>query len=176
MRLADLIPDGFLNDENDAIGLLEAEHDKLLELFERFEKTRGDASAAQKEAIVAEACGTLKRHMRTEEDVFYPAVRDSLHDEMIMNEALVEHDGAKTLVDELENMDGEDDMFDAKFKVLAEYTRHHIKEEREQMFPRVRASSLDLKTLGEKMIASEKVPPIRRRLPRSDRQRPFPVT
>jgi hypothetical protein len=44
------------------------------------------------------------------------------------------------------------------------------------MFPQVRASSLDLKTLGGKMIASEKAPPIRRRLPRSDRQRPFPVT
>ena len=175
MKLADLIPEGMFYDKNDAIGLLEAEHEKLLELFERFAKLRHDATSAQKEVIVAEACGTLKRHMRTEEDVFYPAVREALRDEDdLLNEALVEHDGARALVDDLENMDGDDEMFDAKFKVLAEYTRHHIKEEREQMFPRVRASSLDLKTLGEKMIASEKVPPIRRRLPRSDRQRPFP--
>lgn len=85
--------------------------------------------------------------------MFYPAIRGALDDEDLMNEAIVEHDGAKSLIHDLEGMDAGDEMFNAKFIVLAEYIKHHVKEERQEMFPKVRATDVDLKALGAKMLA-----------------------
>ena len=102
---------------------------------------------------VADACHALAVHMAVEEGVFYPAVRDAVEDDDLMNEALVEHDGAKSLIQDLEGMDAGDEMFNAKFTLLAASVRYHVKEERDEIFPRVRATSIDLKALGQKMLA-----------------------
>lgn len=153
MKLADLMPKGLLKDEQDAIALLEADHDKVLALFDQFEDIKQSPAHQEKQAIVADACHALSIHMAVEEGVFYPAVRDAVEEDDLMNEALVEHDGAKSLIHDLERMDAGDEMFNAKFTVLAESVRHHVKEERDEMFPRVRATTIDLKALGRKMLA-----------------------
>jgi hypothetical protein len=153
VKLADLMPKGLLKDDQDAIALLEADHDKVLALFDHFEDIREGDAHQEKQAIVADACHELTIHFRIEEEVFYPGVRSGVADDDLMNEALVEHDGAKALVHDLERMDAGDEMFNAKFTVLAENIRHHVKEERDEMFPKVRATSLDLRALGRKMTA-----------------------
>lgn len=153
MKLADLLPKGLLKDDQDAISLLEADHDKVLALFEHFEDIRDSDATKEKQTIVADACRELTIHMALEEEVFYPAVQGPLDEEDLMNEAQVEHDGAKSLIHDLERMDAGDAMFNAKFIVLSEYIKHHIKEERQEMFPKVRATDVDLKALGAKMLA-----------------------
>jgi hemerythrin-like domain-containing protein len=142
VKLADLMPKGLLKDEQDAIAL-----------FDQFEDIKQSPAHQEKQAIVADACHALSIHMAVEEGVFYPAVRDAVEEDDLMNEALVEHDGAKSLIHDLERMDAGDEMFNAKFTVLAESVRHHVKEERDEMFPRVRATTIDLKALGRKMLA-----------------------
>ena len=153
MRLADLMPKGLLNEDQDAISLLEADHDRVLGLFEHFEDIKDSHAHKEKQTIVADACRELTLHTTLEEEVFYPAVRGAVDDDDLMNEALVEHDGAKSLIADLEGMDAGDEMFNAKFTVLAENVRHHVKEEREEMFPKARATDLDLKALGAMMLA-----------------------
>jgi len=153
VKLADLLPKGMLKDNQDAISLLEADHDKVLELFERFEDIKDGHAVKEKQTIVADACRELTLHTKLEEEVFYPAVRGAVDDDDLMNEALVEHDGAKSLIEDLEGMDAGDEMFNAKFTVLAENVRHHVKEERDEMFPKVRATDIDLLALGQKMLA-----------------------
>jgi hemerythrin-like domain-containing protein len=152
VRLTDLLPKGLLKDGQDAISLLEADHDKVLALFEHFEDIKDSRAEKEKQTIVADACRELTIHTKLEEEVFYPAVRGALDDEDLMNEALVEHDGAKSLIQDLEGMDAGDEMFNAKFIVLSEYIKHHVKEERQEMFPKVRATDVDLKALGAKML------------------------
>jgi hypothetical protein len=70
-----------------------------------------------------------------------------------MDEALVEHEAADELISQLEQMQPGDDMYDAKFTVLGEYVNHHIDEEQKEMFPKARASDLDLMALGEQVAA-----------------------
>jgi hypothetical protein len=78
-------------------------------------------------------------------------VRDVMEDDDIMNQALVEHETAKMLIEQLENMQEDDPNFHATFTVLGEYVRHHVKEEEGQMFPAARKSALDFDSLAERM-------------------------
>src|SRR4051794_28985894 len=117
--------------DNHAIALLMKDHDKVKELFDRFEKTD---SAAEKEKIIGEAVTELKIHAVVEEEIFYPAVRKQLEKDL-MNEADEEHHVARVLVAELDQQRGGGDHRNAKFTVLSESVRHHIKEEEDQMLP-----------------------------------------
>jgi hypothetical protein len=134
----------------DAIALLKADHAKVSELFDRFEKTRGDA---QKEKIAATICEELKIHTTIEEELFYPAAREALREADIdlLEEAQIEHDSAKTLIGKIEAGSPSDENYDALVTVLAEYIKHHVKEEHTELFPKVRATDLDLVTLGERL-------------------------
>src|SRR5688572_12675346 len=110
---------------NPAVALLKEDHVKVKGLFDAFEAAK---SKAAKKKIVREALTELKVHAAIEEELFYPAVRKKIGKE-IMNEADEEHHVAKLLIAELDVMDGSESHFDAKFVVLAENVRHHIKEE-----------------------------------------------
>jgi hemerythrin-like domain-containing protein len=90
-------------------------------------------------------------HTTLEEEVFYPAVREAIEDEDLLNEAAVEHESAKMLIDQLENMDPDDPNYHATFTVLGEYVKHHIKEEETEMFPQAEKSDLDFDSLGDRM-------------------------
>ena len=88
-----------------------------------------------------------------EEEIFYPAVRKAIKDDDMMDEALVEHASAKELIAQILDMAAGDDLFDAKVKVLSEQIEHHVREEEDEMFPKVRKTHLDLVALGEEMAA-----------------------
>ena len=132
-----------------AIALLKADHDKVKALFEKFEKTK---NAAAQRKVVGEALSELKVHATVEEDLFYPAVRQEIHDkEGLMDEADEEHHVAKVLIAELDKMAGDEDHWEAKFTVLAESVRHHIKEEEGEIFPKARKTNIDFLVLGGRM-------------------------
>lgn len=132
----------------DAIALLKADHAAVSNLFADYEKSR---SASKKKALVAEICTALSVHAQIEEEIFYPDVEGVLRDKKLLPEATVEHAGVKDLIAQIEADVPGDAMFDAKVKVLSEYVKHHVKEEQNEMFPKVRASSLDLVELGARL-------------------------
>lgn len=131
-----------------AVALIKADHKKVKALFSEFEKTE---EMEEKIRIAHEAIKELKIHAIIEEDIFYPAVRQEIGDEELMNEAEEEHRVAKTLIKELEKADSSDEHFEAKFTVLAENVRHHIKEEETEMLPETKDLELDLNELGKQM-------------------------
>ena len=134
----------------DAIALLKADHEAVSQLFTEFEHTR---SIVNKKALVGKICTALSVHAQIEEEIFYPAVKAALKDKLLVPEATVEHAGVKRLIAELEGVDPDGEMYDAKVKVLSEYVKHHVKEEQTEMFPKVKASSLDMAELGARMAA-----------------------
>jgi len=138
----------WLTDEgDDAIAMLKRDHDRVKGLFERFETAE---RKAEKRTIAKQAIEELRIHSALEEELFYPAIRGQLKD-AVMNEADEEHHVANVLIAELDAMNSADDHFDAKFTVLAEGVRHHIKEEENDMLPKARDLEIDFKALGEKM-------------------------
>lgn len=136
-----------------AIELLKADHRAVEELFEKYETTRGSATKAK---LAQQICLELSIHATIEEEIFYPAVRGSVDDDM-MDEAYVEHDGAKMLIAELMEGDVGDDFYDAKVKVLSEEIKHHVKEEegRDGIFAQAKKAGVDMAALGE-MLAARK--------------------
>lgn len=133
---------------NPAIALLKDDHERVKDLFDLFEKSK---SRTGKEKIVRKALVELKVHAAIEEELFYPAVRKPVGKE-IMNEADEEHHVAKLLIAELDTMDGSESHFEAKFMVLAENVRHHIKEEEDEMLPKSKAAKVDFEALSQKML------------------------
>ena len=139
----------------DAIALLKADHKKVSDLFEQYEKSR---SATRKQTIVATICRELTVHAMIEEEIFYPACKGRIEDDKL-NEGLVEHDGAKVLIAEIEASAPDDEFYDAKVKVLSEQIAHHVEEEEkrvEGMFSQARKAGLDMDALGETMAAEKK--------------------
>ena len=135
-----------------AFTLLKADHDKVKKLFDKFEK-EDDSS---KHDIAKEAIQELKVHAAIEEQVFYPALRHEMEDEDgLMDEADEEHHVAKFLIAELEQMQGDEENWEAKFIVLAENVRHHIKEEEREMFPQAKKTDIDFVALGEQLAETK---------------------
>jgi len=110
--------------KEDAITMLKADHRKVEDLFEKYEKSRG-----KKSEIARKICMELIIHSMLEEEIFYPACQEVGVDEDMLDEANVEHDGAKVLIAELIAGSPDDDFYDAKVKVLSEEIKHHVKEE-----------------------------------------------
>jgi hemerythrin superfamily protein len=133
-----------------AIELLKEQHDKVKKAFKEFEKLDREDTEAQQQ-LVQSVCEDLKLHTTLEEELFYPAAREAIDDEDILNEAQIEHETAKMLIEQLENMGPEDPNFHATFTVLGEYVLHHVKEEEGEMFPQVKKTDLDLEDLGSRM-------------------------
>lgn len=137
-----------------AIELLKADHRAVEELFEKYESTSG---AAAKKKLADKICMELSVHTAIEEEIFYPACKGEVEDDML-DEAQVEHDGAKMLIAELLAGSPDDDFYDAKVKVLSEEIKHHVKEEeqRDGMFAQAKKAGVDLEALGEEMAARKK--------------------
>jgi hemerythrin superfamily protein len=138
--------------KQDATHLLMEDHREVEALFEKFEKASGDG---RKERIAKQICTELKVHAMIEEEIFYPALRGKISDDDL-DEAYVEHDGAKLLINEIEAGGADDEFYDAKVKVLQEQIEHHVEEEeksRGNLFQQARAAGVDLEALGEQMAA-----------------------
>jgi hemerythrin superfamily protein len=136
----------------DAIALLKADHRKVEDLFDEFEKARDER---RKHALAREICTELTIHAMIEEEIFYPSCEGQIEDEEVLEEAYVEHDGAKVLISEImSNMNAR--FFEAKVTVLSEMTKHHVKEEEkrtEGLFAQAKAAGLDVEALGERLMA-----------------------
>src|SRR6478672_763828 len=96
----------------DAIALLKADHREAESLFEQFKKATSDA---KKQAIATKVCNALKVHATIEEEIFYPALRGKIEDDML-DEAYVEHDSAKVLISQIDAGAPGDEYWDAKVK------------------------------------------------------------
>jgi hypothetical protein len=133
----------------DAIALLTADHETVRALFEEFEQlTEQEDADERKQELVEQICTELTIHAQVEEEIFYPAVREAIDDDSLMDEADVEHASAKDLIAQLEGMSSGDDHYDAKVVVLGEYINHHVGEEEGEMFEQVREAELDTAALG----------------------------
>ena len=129
------------------LDMLADDHKKVQKMFRQFEKMRDDMAAKQE--LVEKCCAELTVHAQLEEELFYPALRDSIKQVDLLLEAQVEHDSAKQLIEELSSMRPDDELYDAKFTVLGEYVKHHIEEEEKQIFPKAKRAGLDLEAMAE---------------------------
>lgn len=136
----------------DAIRLLKDDHHEVEQWFKDFEKT---TSGPRKQKLAKQICLALRVHTQIEEEILYPAARDAGLDTDMMDEADVEHDGAKKLIAQIEAGKPGDDHWDAKVKVLGEMIKHHVKEEEGYggMFAKLRRADLDLREIGAKLKA-----------------------
>ncbi len=148
--------DNNLNDDEqtengnvNAVDLLRADHRKVQDLFEEFE----GADTRSLQRIADQALTELEVHAKVEESVIYPAIREVLDEEDLMDEALEEHHVAELLIKELRKMGPKDERYKAKFKVLAEMVKHHIEEEESQILPQAEQSDIDLVELGQEAMA-----------------------
>jgi len=139
----------------DAIQLLTNDHKEVKQLFKAYEKLAKDeeSAAEDKQQLAEEICGLLTVHATIEEELFYPAAKDALDEPDLVDEATVEHASAKDLIAQIEASTPDDELYDAKVKVLAEYIEHHVKEEEGEMFPKAKKAGLDLDALGEELAA-----------------------
>ena len=131
-----------------AISIILKDHDTVKALFDRFEKA---GSTAEREKIIVEAVTELKIHAIIEEEIFYPAIRKHVGEDL-MDEADEEHHVARVLIAELDTTGRENDHRDAKFKVLSENVRHHIKEEENKLIPKAKDLSIDFEALGQQLL------------------------
>jgi hemerythrin superfamily protein len=147
----------------DAITLLKDDHKTVEQLFRRYEKA-GDRAHAEKRNLVDRFTEALSVHAAIEEQLFYPVVRATVPGtEDMALESLEEHHIVKWVLAELEHMDPDDERFDAKVTVLIENVRHHIREEEQELFPRVRdeLGRDALSHLGDAMVEARKTAPTR---------------
>jgi hemerythrin-like domain-containing protein len=135
----------------EAIEMLIEDHRKVQKMFKQFEKMKDAGDEQEKRELVEQTCAELKVHTQIEEEIFYPAAREALEEGDLIAEALVEHGSAKQLIEQLEVMDGGGEAFDATFIVLGEYVNHHITEEQNEMFPKLKKAQLDWDALAAEM-------------------------
>lgn len=137
---------------SDAIDLLTDEHQEVANNFEKF-AAMSDRAKVGKKKLADEICHALLLHMKIEEEIFYPAAREVLQERDLMDEALIEHSGAKVLIEQIMLMEPGDELYDMKMKVLSEQIEHHVQEEEGEMFRSLRKTSLDMKVLAQEMLA-----------------------
>ena len=145
----------------DAITLLKNDHKTVKKLFREFEQAH-KKGAAGRAKLAKEIVEELTVHAAIEEAIFYPAVRSEVPDlEDDILESLEEHHGVKWTCLELTQMDPSDERFDAKVIVLSEHVNHHVKEEEEEWFPKVRdaMTATRLTELGDAMEKAKKTAP-----------------
>ena len=139
--------------KDDAIELLKQDHREVEGLFKEFEQLEKDGEEAV-EQVIATACTELEIHDKLETEIFYPAVREQAEEEEVedlLNEAEVEHNTVRDLIQTIKGMSSGDEKRNAHFTVLMEYVKHHVKEEEKEMFPKVKKLDLDLEQLGQQM-------------------------
>ena len=138
--------------KTDALTLLKQDHRQVEEWFEEYEDLDDPADKAE---LAEKICQALTVHTQIEEEIFYPAARKATADNDLLDEALVEHAGAKHLISEIEGMGPDEGLYDAKVRVLGEQIKHHVKEEEEELFPEIEKSKMDTASVG-KLLADRK--------------------
>jgi hemerythrin-like domain-containing protein len=141
----------------DACDLLDADHRAVKKMFKEYDElteSRARGAAQKKLELARQICLEVTVHAQIEEEIFYPALRGAIKDTDLLDEAEVEHQSAKDLIAQIQEAMEPDDKFDARVKVLGEYIDHHVKEERNEIFPKARAArKLDLMGMREELEA-----------------------
>lgn len=133
------------------INLLKEDHRRVKKALRETEKMDPNEESEEYKSVVTTTCNELRIHTALEEELVYPAAREVLNDEDLIDEAEVEHMTAKILIEKLSDMDSDDDKYVATFRVLGEYVKHHIREEETEIFPRLQRARLDWPSLQQNM-------------------------
>ena len=143
--------------QKDVCDLLDADHKAVKKMFKDFEtltESKARNAAQQRLDLAREICTELTAHAQVEEEIFYPALRQAIKETDLLAEAEVEHQTAKDLITQIRAAETADEEFDARVKVLSEYIDHHVKEERNEIFPKARAAKkLDLVAMRDEVEA-----------------------
>jgi hemerythrin superfamily protein len=135
----------------DAITLLTEDHESIKAMFSQY-AALGERAIITKKRLATQICAELTKHVTAEEEIFYPALLAAGKDQQeLVDEAIVEHASAMTLIEQILDMAPTEHLFDAKIKVLSELIEHHVKEEESEMFPQARKAGLDLMLLGQQI-------------------------
>jgi hemerythrin superfamily protein len=148
---------------HDAIVLLREDHKEIRQVFKQFQKAE-DGSSTARQRLVDRMIELLTVHTYIENEVMYPRVRELLPDlEDDVLESYEEHHVADVLVLELASMKADDERFNAKTTVLIENVTHHMKEEEDDWFPKVREGlgRKVLQELGEELLKARRKAPRR---------------
>lgn len=140
------------NTTADAIEILKRDHHGVKELFKEFARIEGSGATTGLIPVVHEICSQLIIHSMIEEEIFYPAAQHVIKDDDVIREAEIEHATARYLIKKMLPLREQDPYLKAKVRVLREYTQHHINEEENEMFPKLKASQLDLSALGQRLM------------------------
>lgn len=132
--------------------LLIEDHELVLKMFKDYEDLKSKNSNSEKQKLAMKICEELKVHTQIEEELYYPRMREQTDEVSMLNEAKVEHDSAEQLISEIESMSGDEELFDAKVKVLGEYVKHHIKEEQNEMFPAAKKAGIETPELAHELL------------------------
>jgi len=134
-----------------AVKLLKQDHREVEGWFDEYEQLD---EPKEKLELFQKIALALKVHTQIEEEIFYPEIRPEVEEDL-MDEALVEHQGAKDLIAQIEGMKPSDELYDAKVKVLGEYVKHHVKEEEQPggIMAQAKKGDEDLDAMGERMKA-----------------------
>jgi hemerythrin superfamily protein len=142
--------------KEDALKILKADHKEVSDMVKKFEN--GRLSKDRKAAVAKQICQALTVHAQIEEEIFYPAARESVRaGEELLDEAEVEHGSVKQLIASIEGSSPDEELFEARVSVLGEYVKHHVKEEETQLFPKIRKSDMDLQEVGAQLMARKRV-------------------
>jgi hemerythrin superfamily protein len=138
--------------EQDAVSLLSSDHLEVKQMFEEYRQlVESNAGEDRRAELAAQICSALTVHAEIEEDIFYPAMRESSDDDLLLDQAEVAHGSAKELIEQIESMDPGDALYDARVLVLGEYVEHHVQEEENEIFPQAEKSGIDLDELGAEL-------------------------
>lgn len=136
--------------KTEALALLRADHRLIAGLFAEYAKTH---ALENKQRLVSRICAELAVHAQIEEEIFYPAVKLAMKDKTLVPEALVEHATLRALISQVEGIEPDGEMFEARIEVLSEYVQHHVKEEQTEMFRKAQITDLDMEKLGVQLVA-----------------------
>lgn len=138
-----------------ACDLLDADHVAVKHLFVEYARLAHAPAqgGGDRRAIAVKICKELTVHAQVEEEIFYPALQRALPDAAdLLDEARAEHQEAKALISRILDMEAAGEAMDGLVAELARAIEHHVKEERDELFPKARAAqALDLDALGEQM-------------------------
>lgn len=142
--------------KKDACQLLDADHIAVKHLFVEYARLAAAPAAAasgDRKALAMKICAELTVHAQIEEEIFYPALKSAVPEAQdLLREAQAEHQKAKEMIAQLQRMGAADDAMDALVAQLNVAIEHHVKEERDELFPKAKAApGLDLDALGEQL-------------------------
>ena len=133
---------------NPVLTMLKTDHKKVKALFAEYQ----EATSRKQQNIAQTVIQELEIHAELEEELIYPAIRKGTKDDKLMNEATEEHHLVHVLIAELKELEPSDAAFTAKFTVLGELIKHHVKEEEGEMFPEAQKAKIDWEALKAEVM------------------------